>query len=143
MFKLGAHSVLSQHNQWVCLTPERRAQDFLTEGVAAFAQSEVSERLPPPGKALAPSSRNILHAAAGGRFLSRRRGGDSGAGLWRPAKGWGGKERLLFRKVRKTSGMESLEMRSKGREGVTSVTKGAEGDLGEESRLRRRLKPVP
>ena len=41
---------LSQHNQWICLTTKRRAQDFPVEGFIASAQSKITQCLPSTGE---------------------------------------------------------------------------------------------
>lgn len=40
---------ISQHNQWICLTTKRRAQDFPVEGFIASAQSQITQCLPSTG----------------------------------------------------------------------------------------------
>lgn len=39
-----------QHNQWICLTTERRAQNFPLEGSIASAQSQITQCLPSTGE---------------------------------------------------------------------------------------------
>lgn len=40
---------IPQHNQWICLTAKRRAQDFPVEGFIASAQSQITQCLPSTG----------------------------------------------------------------------------------------------
>lgn len=54
--------LISQHNQWICLTTQRRAQDFPVEGSIASAQSQITQCLPSTGMldALTRRFRNTL-----------------------------------------------------------------------------------
>ena len=44
--------LISQHNQWICLTTKRRAQDFPVEGFIASAQSQITQCLPSTGESV-------------------------------------------------------------------------------------------